>query len=93
MPAVVALLATAARLAFALRDSMRATEAFHLARTDDLTGLPNRRALLARIDYALRSPEPFALMLLDLDGFKEVNDTLGHSAGDALLELVAMRMH
>jgi diguanylate cyclase (GGDEF)-like protein len=92
IPAAVALLATGARLSFALRESLRASEAFHLARTDDLTGLPNRRALLATIDHALKEPEPLALMLLDLDGFKEVNDTLGHSAGDTLLELVAVRM-
>jgi diguanylate cyclase (GGDEF)-like protein len=92
VPAAVALLATGARLSFALRDSLQASEAFHLARTDDLTGLPNRRALLARIDRGLRKSEPLALLLLDLDGFKDVNDTLGHSAGDTLLELVALRM-
>jgi len=92
LPAVVTLLATAARMVIALRDSLAASEAFQLARTDDLTGLPNRRAVLRAIDVALAAHEPFALMLLDLDGFKEVNDTLGHSAGDTLLELVAMRV-
>jgi diguanylate cyclase (GGDEF)-like protein len=92
LPAAVALLATGARLSFALRDSLRASEAFHLARTDDLTGLPNRRSLLATVDRDLRRPDPLALLLLDLDGFKEVNDTLGHSAGDTLLELVALRV-
>jgi diguanylate cyclase (GGDEF)-like protein len=92
LPAAAALLATGARLAFALRDSQRASEAFHQARTDDLTGLPNRRALLGRINQGLKKPKALSLILLDLDAFKEVNDTLGHSAGDALLELVGMRI-
>lgn len=92
LPAVATLLATAGRMVIALRESLAASEAFRLARTDDLTGLPNRRAALRAIDVALAGDEGFALMLLDLDGFKEVNDTLGHSAGDTLLELVAMRV-
>ena len=64
------------------------------ARTDELTGLANRRALYERCD-ALLAPgrsEPVALLLLDLDGFKEVNDSLGHSAGDSLLRAVAARL-
>jgi diguanylate cyclase (GGDEF)-like protein len=92
LPAVLTLVASVARLVIALRASHAATEAIHLARTDDLTGLPNRRALLREIDTALAKREDFALILVGLDGFKEVNDTLGHSAGDALLELVALRM-
>jgi diguanylate cyclase len=92
VPAAVTLLATGARLAVALRDSRNASEAFHLAQTDDLTGLPNRRAVLRTLDDAIAAERPLGLMLLDLDGFKEVNDTLGHSAGDTLLELVALRM-
>ena len=92
VPAAIALLATGARLAIALQESRQAGEAFQLAQTDDLTGLPNRRAVLRVLDNGITAKEPLGLMLLDLDGFKEVNDTLGHSAGDTLLELVALRM-
>lgn len=92
LPAVITLVATAARLTVALRESQAAAEAFHLARTDDLTGLPNRRALLREVDRHIRHQEPLGLMLLGLDGFKEVNDTLGHSAGDTLLAMVSVRI-
>ena len=92
IPAAITLLATGARLAIALRESREAAEAFQLAQTDDLTGLPNRRAVLRALDDGIAGSAPLGLMLLDLDGFKEVNDTLGHSAGDTLLELVALRM-
>ncbi len=92
VPAALTLLATGARLAIALRESRQASEAFQMAQTDDLTGLPNRRAVLKTLDDAIVAKQPIGLMLLDLDGFKEVNDTLGHSAGDTLLQLVALRM-
>jgi diguanylate cyclase (GGDEF)-like protein len=92
IPAAVALIASGVRFSFALRESVRASEAFHLAQTDDLTGLPNRRALLSTVNMRLQQSQPLSLMLLDLDGFKEVNDTLGHGAGDTLLELVAVRL-
>lgn len=62
---------------------------------DPVTGLINRAALLARGDGLLRMLDwdaPVALLLLDIDHFKEVNDTLGHSAGDALLQTVAGRL-
>jgi diguanylate cyclase (GGDEF)-like protein len=66
----------------------------HLARHDALTGLPNRMALHAMIDQELaRSGGPnFALHLIDLDGFKAINDTLGHAIGDQLLKQVAARL-
>ncbi|ROP45033.1 GGDEF domain-containing protein [Pseudokineococcus lusitanus] len=60
------------------------------AETDELTGLGNRRALLEHLARSV--DEPTAVLLLDLDGFKAVNDTHGHAAGDALLRQVADRL-
>ncbi len=62
---------------------------------DPLTGLLNRAAMLGKGDQALRQrahDHPVALLLLDIDQFKEVNDTLGHAAGDQLLRLTANRL-
>jgi diguanylate cyclase (GGDEF)-like protein len=59
------------------------------AQTDPLTGLANRRAMDLRLAAACRAQMPFALMHLDLDYFKAVNDTLGHAAGDHVLCQVA----
>lgn len=68
----------------------------HLAQHDGLTGLPNRGLFLDRIQQAIaqsqRAGTQFALLFLDLDGFKEVNDMHGHSAGDRLLRLAAERL-
>ena len=68
----------------------------HLAFYDTLTGLPNRQLLMARLEHALNQPEPGqglgALMFIDLDHFKVLNDTLGHSRGDLLLQQVAARL-
>ena len=67
-----------------------------LAYRDALTGLPNRALFAARLDEALasatRSNTPLAVLLMDLDHFKYVNDTLGHSIGDLLLREVAARL-
>ncbi|MEN8762946.1 MAG: sensor domain-containing diguanylate cyclase [Thiogranum sp.] len=67
-----------------------------LAYHDPLTSLPNRLLLTERLEHALsvltRLNTQVALLFFDLDGFKEVNDTLGHTAGDSLLQVVAGRM-
>jgi diguanylate cyclase (GGDEF)-like protein len=62
------------------------------ARTDQLTGLPNRRAVLEEIEHRLRSGDGFTLALADLNGFKRYNDTYGHPAGDALLRRLGLKL-
>ena len=65
---------------------------FQLAHIDSLSGLPNRGVLLSRMAECLDHNEPFALLMIDLDGFKDVNDTLGHRAGDQVVKEVAQRL-
>lgn len=81
------------RAAIRLRSERNTMQA--LAETDALTGLPNRRALLERLGRALTTAQaqtPSAVFMMDLDGFKKVNDTFGHKAGDALLKEAAKRL-
>jgi len=85
------------QLAQALADaSQRGTAAHHLAHHDVLTGLPNRLLLMARlkdsISMASTSQSQAALLFIDLDDFKYVNDRLGHTIGDKLLTIVASRI-
>ncbi|XOV79929.1 MAG: diguanylate cyclase [Aestuariibacter sp.] len=57
---------------------------------DHLTGIPNRRHFFSRIDASLRlSPKQVAIAVMDVDGFKEINDTYGHQTGDTVLKLIA----
>ncbi|HJV28733.1 MAG TPA: sensor domain-containing diguanylate cyclase [Aromatoleum sp.] len=74
----------------------RHEELEHLARHDPLTGLPNRMMFFERLEQSLarsrRSGLPLALLYVDLDRFKEVNDTCGHSAGDAVLKATSLRL-
>lgn len=63
-----------------------------LAHFDSLTGLPNRIVLSTRLEKSIERDEPIAVFLVDLDGFKDVNDTLGHTAGDAILRATADRL-
>jgi diguanylate cyclase (GGDEF)-like protein len=85
---------------YAFRDLTAQLEADHrievLTHSDPLTGLPNRRHLADRLAHALaverRDGEPFALMIIDLDRFKQINDTLGHYLGDRVLREVGARL-
>jgi diguanylate cyclase (GGDEF)-like protein/PAS domain S-box-containing protein len=74
----------------------REQELHYLATHDGLTGLPNRRLLSEQLRLALenaRESEAFALLMVDLDGFKQVNDTFGHGTGDELLVELGKRLH
>ena len=78
------------------RVAARTSELADLARNDPLTGIANRTVLLERLEDALarlrRSQEPFSVFILDIDGFKLINDTLGHAAGDLMLKGLVQRL-
>ncbi|MGY1785689.1 GGDEF domain-containing protein [Geodermatophilus sp. SYSU D00698] len=86
------LAASLARTALTLRELRALTEVRRQAHTDELTGLANRRALGERAAAHLAPGRPAGVLLLDLDGFKAVNDGLGHAAGDDLLRTVGARL-
>jgi diguanylate cyclase (GGDEF)-like protein len=83
-----------ARRTAALRRTTRRLH--HMATTDELTGLHNRRFFLNRWEWeyarAKRYQRPLACLMIDVDGFKQVNDRLGHEAGDVLLKQVAQEL-
>lgn len=79
------------------RDKLQAQERlFYLANFDTVTGLPNRNLLLDRLGQAIaraqRSEKPLVLLYMDMDGFKAVNDSAGHDAGDDVLRQIARRL-
>jgi diguanylate cyclase len=91
---VVAYICAATRYARRLLSANRRIS--DLARADPLTALANRRAFFERLVAAFAASRagasPFAVLYIDIDHFKDVNDTLGHASGDALLRLVAERL-
>ena len=94
--AIVTLLAAILRMALAFRDVRGLAEARWQATTDDLTALPNRRLFIRRagevIGAARLTEGSLSVLMVDLDNFKQLNDTLGHAAGDSLLRLIGPRL-
>ncbi|HKE81040.1 MAG TPA: bifunctional diguanylate cyclase/phosphodiesterase [Solirubrobacteraceae bacterium] len=90
--AVLALAAIMIRMALLLRETATLAVSRKLSLTDDLTGLGNRRSFTAEVANAIADGRPFALLMIDLDQFKELNDTLGHHLGDELLGGVGPRL-
>jgi diguanylate cyclase (GGDEF)-like protein len=95
LAAATVLMATA-RMLVTFRDVRTLAETRRLAHTDDLTSMPNRRLFMRRagdtIAAARLTGSPVGLLLIDLDHFKELNDTLGHHAGDLLLGQIGPRL-
>jgi diguanylate cyclase len=93
--AVAALLVAGVRAIVTYREASLLAESRRLARTDDLTGLLNRRGFTSALAASLtseRADRGNAVLLMDLDRFKEVNDALGHAVGDDLLRMVGPRV-
>ncbi len=94
--AFVTLLGAVVRMGLAFRDLRSLAEARTQAATDDLTALPNRRLFMRHARDAIAAAgitgAGVSVLMLDLDNFKQLNDTLGHEAGDALLRLIGPRV-
>lgn len=90
--AAAAVVLAMVRMARAVADAYALAGSHRLARTDDLTGLVNRRGFYDELRRVLADGRSATLVLADLNRFKEVNDTLGHPVGDALLVQVAARL-
>ena len=89
IPTIATLFLAFIRMTIVIRQARNLGEEKVLARTDELTGLPNRRRLVAEL--ATYSETEGALLLLDLNAFKPVNDQYGHEVGDLILQQVAKR--
>ena len=89
IPAFATIALAFLRMAVAMSDARKMSDERILARTDELTGLANRRRFISEFEKFQR--ESGSLLILDLDGFKPVNDRLGHEVGDQLLRQVARR--
>ena len=89
IPAITTLLLAFIRMVIALKAARNIGHERILARTDELTGLPNRRKLISEIENFMGKDG--SLLLLDLDDFKPVNDSHGHATGDKVLQQVALR--
>ena len=89
---LLAVLIASLRLLVALVETRRLVTARLEARTDELTGLPNRRRFLEMLGTILDADASATVMIVDLDRFKQINDSLGHSVGDTLLEVIGARL-
>lgn len=89
VPAFLALILATVRITSVIRKSHQLNEESYLAHIDELTGLANRRKIIAEL--SVFGENEGAFLLLDLDGFKPINDQYGHSAGDQLLQEIAER--